>query len=390
MPFAALLIIDDAHEFVVLGTAMVAAQLRRVRAGGAAHAVVFVTRVTPALLASLDQLRGEGMSIDVARTATDVADFIHPDERVLLMPARIVIAPARLDDLVEAAVPHVLCVQDHPDQAHLELIDATARWTGLAMIDGALIRRTAAMVGDWDLGSTLLRRALQEGAARTVLSPADARDDLALVATDADAAAVGRRLIARTAHELEGWGASWITGPLAMLMAHGAGDAGIEGRWLALASLIVGGVATVAALAGWIVASLVLLLVTLILDLAGAIVVRAGCGADPFAMWRRPARAAASSVVLLAMGATLMLRDAQWGCAVLALVMIGATALSTQLLRDDAPARLWRSDPAGNAVIGLAGFAIGLPTLALAGATVHAVASLLWAHRKILRGLARP
>lgn len=390
MSFAALLIADDAHEARVLGTSMIAGQLRRARAAGATHAVVFVARMTPELLASVDLLRAEGMSIDVARTVNDAADFVHPQERVLLLPTRLAVVPERLSALVAEQSPHVLCVRDDPAHAQFERIDATARWTGLALIDGALLRRTAAMVGDWDLSSTLLRRALQDGAARTVLATEEARDDLATVATAADALAVGRRLIAQAARELGGWGTTWIMGPLAMLAAQRAGDAAIEGRWLTLASFVAAGIATVAALAGWIMASLLVLLLALTLDLAGATVTRAGSGADPYREWRVRVRAGVATIVVLAMGTTLMFRDAQWGSAVLALVTIGATWLSEPLLRDDAPAARWRSDPAGHALIGVAGFALGMPTIALALAAAHASACLVWAQRKVLGGLARP
>ena len=45
-----------------------------------------------------------------------------------------------------------------------------SRWAGIAVIDGELLASTARMLGDWDLQSTLLRRAIQEGAVRTPVS----------------------------------------------------------------------------------------------------------------------------------------------------------------------------------------------------------------------------
>ena len=58
----------------------------------------------------------------------------------------------------------ILTVPD--DDAHdgFERIDATHRWAGLARLPAALVGATAAMIGDWDLQSTLLRRAVQSGA----------------------------------------------------------------------------------------------------------------------------------------------------------------------------------------------------------------------------------
>jgi hypothetical protein len=390
LPLAVLLIADAAEGVTLLGSDLNAVQLRRARMAGAGHAVVFVARMTPALIASVDALRSEGMSVDIARSVHDAAEFIHPEERVLLMPAAVHIAPERLSALVAEAAPHLLCLRDTPVQAQYELIDATTRWTGFALIDGDLLRRTADMVGDWDFASTLLRRALQEGAMRTTLTPDEVLADLAPIASAIDAAGVGRRLIARTSFEAGGWGTQWLVGPFARLAARFAGEAGIEGRWLVVASFGAAGIATIAALAGWIVASLLILLVALTLDLAGAIVARAGSGAEPYRAWRMPVRTTASSLVVLSMGTTLMFRDAQWGCAVLAMVTIGATWLSAQLVPDDPVAVRWRSDAAGHALIGLAGFAVGVPTLALAIAATHAVGTLAWAQRKVLGRLARP
>ena len=45
-----------------------------------------------------------------------------------------------------------------------ERIDSAHRWAGLARVDANMLGATAAMLGDWDLQSTLLRRAVQAGA----------------------------------------------------------------------------------------------------------------------------------------------------------------------------------------------------------------------------------
>ena len=80
-----------------------------------------------------------------------------------------------------------------PDGGYGELyerIDAGARWAGLAAIDGALLRETAAMLRDWDLQSTLLRRTLQAGARHVAAEGA-----VAILDGDADLAALERRIV---------------------------------------------------------------------------------------------------------------------------------------------------------------------------------------------------
>ena len=387
MPLAALLIAGETAGPRVLGADIIEFQLRRARGAGVAHAVIYVERVTSTLLATVDVLRGDGLSIDIARTVADVAELIHPDETVLMIAPDVIVSPERLAMVAASDEPVLLCVRDEPANDRYELIDPTARWTGVARIDGGLLRRTAAMVGDWDLGSTLMRRAVQEGAARMTLTPEEAGLELIVIDSAGSAQGAGRRIVASSTVESGGWGTHWVITSVARTLARVAGDLGIQAHWVTIAGFGFCGVAVVCALAGWIVASLFALLIGLASDAAGAIGTRAGAGTSRWDKYRFPVRASAAMIVVLAMGVTLTLRSAQWGCIVLAVVIIGATWLAAPIARDDVRMAKWRSDPAGHAIIGIAGFIVGSPIGALAICAVHAAASLGWAVR---RALARP
>jgi hypothetical protein len=389
LPLAALLIARDALVPSLLGTDPMAFQLRRARAAGVAHAVIYVERVTSPLLATVDRLRREGLSVDIARTVADAAELIHPEEAVLMIAPDVVVSPERLAALAGSAEPLLLCVRDEPANDRFELIDPTARWTGFARIDGGLLRRTAAMVGDWDLGSTLMRRTVQEGAGRMTLTPEEVGADLILLGDTAAAQAAGRQLISESPAENAGWGQRWLITPVARLLARVAGDLGVEAHWVTLAGFGFFVAATTCAAAGWIVASLVILLFGQVCDIAGHIGIQAGAGTSRWEKFRFPVRAAAATVVVLAMGTTLTMRTVQWGCMILAVVIVGATWLARPLARDDADYARWRSDPAGHAIIGLVGFALGSPVGALFVSAAHAAFSLGWAIRKALSGLAR-
>ena len=374
----------------LLGADPVEFQLRRAQAAGVGHAVIYVERVTSTLLAAVDRLRGEGLSVDLARTVADAAEMIHPDEGVLMIAPDLVISPARMAALVAHDEPVLLCVRDEPANDRFERIDPTARWTGFARIDGGLLRRTAAMVGDWDFASTLMRRAVQEGAERMTLTPEEAGADLIVLDGVAAAQVAGRRLVASSRVDSAGWATRWLLAPIARLMARIAGDLGIEAQWVTVAGFCFFAIATASALAGWIVASLLLLLLGQACDLSGSIGTQTGAGTRRWERYRFPARALAAAIVVLAMGTTLTLRTMQWGCVVLALVIIGATWLAAPLARDDARMAAWRSDPSGHAILGVIGFAIGAPVIALAVSAAHSAFSLGWGLRKALSGLARP
>ena len=390
MSLAALLIATESPEPRILGTDPLQFQLRRARAAGVAHAVIYSERVTSPLLATVDRLRREGLSVDIARNVVDAAEFIHPDEGVMMIASDLIVSPERLTMLAESTEPVLLCVRDEAANDHFELIDPTARWTGFARIDGGLLRRTAAMVGDWDLGSTLMRRAVQEGAARMTLTADEARGHLIDLRGTTAAQRAGRQLVATTAVENGGWAHHWLVAPAARLLARVVGDLGVEAQWVTLAGFAFFGLATACAMAGWIVASLLILLFGQMCDVAGGIGALAGAGTPKWEKWRFPVRAAAAIIVVAAMGTTLTLRTAQWGCIVLAAVVIGATWLASSFSRDDIGFSRWRSDPPGHAVIGVLGFALGSPVWALAASALHASVSLFWALRKAGSGLARP
>jgi hypothetical protein len=386
LPLAALLIAGESQGSRILGTDPVEFQLRRAHAAGAAHAVIYVT--SP-LLATVDRLRREGLSVDIARNVADAAEFIHPDEDVLMIAADVIVSPERLAALTHITEPALLCVRDEPANDHFELIDPTARWTGFARIDGGLLRRTAAMVGDWDLGSTLMRRAVQEGAGRITLTLEEAGSELIVLGHPNAAQVAGKRLVAAAAVENAGWGQRWLIVPVARFLAGLTGNLGVEAQWITVAGFAFFGVATACALAGWVVASLITLLLGKVCDVAGGIGTEAGAGTLRFEKLRFPVRAVSAIVVVLAMGTTLTLRTAQWGCLVLALLILGATWLARPLARDDAGMARWRSDPAGHAIIGILGFALGSPVAALFVSATHAAISLGWALRKAPSGLAR-
>ncbi len=383
------MIVDGGPLPRLIGVDAIESQLRRARSAGAGHAVIFAERVTNPLLAAIDRLRRDGLSVDLARSVSDAADFIHPDEAILLINPKIVVTGARLESIAHSNASVLLCVHDDPANEQYERIDATARWTGYARLDGRLLRRTAAMVGDWDLASTLMRQAVQEGAARVTLTSAEADRDLLSIDNGVAAHRSARRLVADAATESAGWGTRWIVGPIARLSMRVAADLNIEAQWITLAALGFFGLSGATALAGWVVASLLMLLLGQILDLAGSVGTQATAGTARFDRYRFPARFAAAVVVIGAMGITLSLRSAQWGCAVLAIVIIGATLLAAPLARQDLRMELWRSDPTGHTLIGLAGFALNAPVWALVVGAIHAAVSLGWAVHKLTPRLAR-
>jgi hypothetical protein len=188
----------------VAGHLLVEHQARQAAQAGAKTVIVLVERVPTALLAAIDRLRREGLRVEIARSIADAADRVHPEEHLLVIGDG-VITDQEVMDLAAACVPQtIMTVPDDRDHVRHERIDAATRWGGLMLIDGSQLRGTAAMLGDWDPQSTLLRRLVQVDATRLALDT-DA-DGLFLIDRASALDAVRDRLLRDTRGRL---GASW-------------------------------------------------------------------------------------------------------------------------------------------------------------------------------------
>jgi hypothetical protein len=214
---AALIILNDDRPLApVLGLSWPEFQLRRAVRAGALHLVLVVDRVTRDVVEAVDRLRSEGLPTTLARSNTEVADLFHPDEAVLLLTGNHVTEDVQLASLLAAPKPTLLCADADRAGPGLELIDAKNNWTGIARIDGAQIRATVPVAGDWDLGSTLLRQAVTARAFRVTLTTVDLLVD---ASTAAGAAQASRALLSAVSDHPDGWGARWVVSPFVKLVA---------------------------------------------------------------------------------------------------------------------------------------------------------------------------
>ncbi len=197
----------------MLGLSWPEFQLRRAVRAGALHLVLVSDRVTRDVVEAVDRLRGEGLSTTLARTNAEVADMFHPDEAVLLLTGDQIVGDGQLAALLQASGPTLLCIDpERAGPAH-ELIDARSHWVGIGRLNGAQVRATVPLSGDWDLGSTLMRKAVGARAKRMMVASAD----LLLPAAEPEAAA--RAMVDAVKDRSPGWGARWIISPASRLIA---------------------------------------------------------------------------------------------------------------------------------------------------------------------------
>ncbi len=224
MPLAALILCTDADDGAVMpallpiaGQTMLEYQARSLRGAGAGHIVLLADRMPAAMVAAIDRLKTNGVDIDVVRAASDAADSVHPDEQLLVIANGIVAPIGVLNAVLAGDGLTLLSVADAPETQRFERIDAAQRWTGIALLDGRVLRETAAMLGDWQLGPTLLRVALQRGANRLIAAEPAA---IATPATPAEADSTTKALSIAAQPCTVDWFDRWCIAPIARRLAH--------------------------------------------------------------------------------------------------------------------------------------------------------------------------
>ncbi len=378
------------------GRALVERQARLAARAGARHIVILVERLPAALTAAIDRLRRDGIGVEVARGVGDAADHIHPDERLLLFADGAIADDALLARLARSTVPALLVAGDDPDTRHWERIDATQRWAGLALLDGATLRNTAARLGDWDLQATLLRQAASAGARR--IGIADGADTgpaplAALISEQDDAVRFGARLAAAAdADPAAGWPARFLFPPLARGVVPLLAPRRIEPLWLRLAAALLTLLMLPAITTGWWRAALALAILAAPLDAIGARLAAVRLLPDRIGAHAARIRLGALGVAAPLLGWRLLAAGGGWGClllgAAIVAVMAGLAPLRAIAARGGVVPKPWLADADALCWL-LVPFAAAVQwRLGLGALALYALVSLYGAERAILRAKA--
>jgi hypothetical protein len=312
----------------LMGRTLVEHQARQAARVGARHIVILVERLPAELTAAIDRLRRDGLAIDVARSVADAADRIHPDEQLIMFADGCIAGQGAVDSLAASPSPTLLTLPDEPGRSAFERIDAATRWAGLALIDGSRLRATAAMLGEWDLQSTLLRRTVQEGAARlNIFAVEDGAGSARLpIIADGDAALADleRYLLAGSRGPAKSWPQRylfrWVEEPaLRRLLNHVS-----EPLWIAALAAGLAVAAAAVAMAGWLSAALLLLLASGPVAAIAQRLAAMRLGLIRHQRLIETVRALAAGAALFA-GAGFLAEAGGWGWWLVAAIIVGVT-----------------------------------------------------------------
>jgi hypothetical protein len=147
----------------VFGRPFIHHLIKRLEALGIQRFFIGIDSVPGSLLTYGDEAKREGLDVQFVRNPGDMAASLPADSRILLQMADIVWD----DKLVQSAMaenrPLVAAVEERAENQRFERIDLNHRWGGLAILPRASVEALTSLPDGWDMGSSLLRHALQDG-----------------------------------------------------------------------------------------------------------------------------------------------------------------------------------------------------------------------------------
>ena len=298
------------------GRTLLEYQVRCAAAAGAAPIVVVVQHIPQALQDAFERLRLDQLGIFAVSDVNEAVSRFEAGAMILLVgdgiapPAELVAAIADEPESAVATVP------DDEEHAMFERIDAETRWAGVALVDAHLLGSTAAILGDWDLQSTLLRRTLQEGAVRV---PVSAAGGPLLAERAEDLQDFQRKLLVGSRGARPDWVSRYLLTPVEEFATEHLMETAVKSLWLMWAALAATLAGAVCFSRGWLGVGLVLLLVSTPLDLIASRLASLRLRPLPVRMLSRLALWPAAGVALLALGWWEARRGSGWGALICAL-----------------------------------------------------------------------
>ncbi len=346
-----------------------------------ADPIIVVAHDQPRELAdAVNHLRAEGLDVILAAGAAEAAKAVEAGDRLLIIADGVLVDEADVERLLALGAPALLTVPDAFPEDRFERIDAQSRWAGMAVVSGELLKHTAAMLQDWDLQSTLLRRAVQTGARQLALAdPAGPHLLAALRASDL--ADLQGRLLERSGGFQRDWVSRYLLAPLEVaglrrLMVTSATPAQLWMGNLALTALC-----AVAFSRGWLWAGLLLFLLGT--PLAGVAERLGRLRADSARRdgWLVRLIRPLSGIALLTLAYALWPSQG-WGTLVLAVSTIAfVVALEGEKGRERSSSEVFLAEPKGMGWLMLPFAATGQWVAGLGALALYAAGSFFWVQR---------
>ena len=300
------------------GRTLLEYQVRCAAAAGAAPVVVVVERVPQALQDAFERLRLDGVATFAVSDVQEAVSRFEAGSLILLIGDGVAPSAELVAALAEEPEPAVATLPDDEANAAFERIDAQSRWAGVALVDSRMLGSTAAMLGDWDLQSTLLRRTIQDGALRVPVS-----DGAPLLAERAEQLEDFQRgLVAGSRGARTDWASRYLLPPVEDLATERLMETAVRPGWLIWAALALTVAGAILFARGYLGAGLAALVLSTPLDMVASRLAALRLRPLPSRMLSRRALWPAAGLALLALGWWESRHGSGWGSLVTAATTI--------------------------------------------------------------------
>ncbi len=316
--------------FWLAGRTLVERQARMAAGAGAAVVIILVESLPAELVQAVERLRAEGLLVVTARNAVEATAAVSPGMKLMLIADGFVGDRVHIDRLLGADRPALLAVSDRGFDDRFERIDQDLRWAGLALVDADLLRDAAMMPADWDVQSTLLRRALQTGVKPLPLTDEREAAELALVERRQDFAELQRRILAGANAGPRNWASRYLLSPVERLAAGAMMTGPVGVTAIGIGAVMLTALAAIAFFYDWRWVGLALLLLSLPLEGIAARLAKLRLFRLSNTAWWRIAASAFAGIALVSLGYSLSASHG-WGMILLAVLAIAfLVALRTE------------------------------------------------------------
>lgn len=360
--------------FPLAGRTLIEFQARCAAAAGASPIVVLVERIPTALQEAIERLRGEGMSVVAVSNGDEAASRFEAGTLIVMIADGLAPDYGLITRLTEFAEPAIALVPDDEAHQRYERIDSTNRWAGVALVDSHTLGATAAMLGDWDLQSTLLRRIVQNGARR--VQAGDAGQGSVLVLQEAELADFEKHLLVASRGVRSDWASKYVLPLVEEFATERLMETRVRPEWLVFAAMVMLFAAAFGFSRGWLWQSYLVMLLSTPLDLVAQRLAALRLRPMVASLWTRRMLWPAAGLCLGALGWVLTRSWGEWGPFVLAISAAAfAQAGRVESAGFDFPPERWLFSRR-NAIFASAPFVIaGWWGALLAGLLLYAAAS---------------
>lgn len=151
-------------------------QIRAAQRAGAQKIILVSPTMSGAVLQYVDKLQGQGIDIEIVRSGHDLVQFAAPENDLIFLGDGVLPDGAMVEKLSGLSDEVIFVAPDSEDVSDFERIDRNDRWLGIARLEASRLSGFIDLPEDWDVGSALLRGAVQSECRRELVEDVNSPD----------------------------------------------------------------------------------------------------------------------------------------------------------------------------------------------------------------------